>query len=63
MFAKYRKFWVAAVAFIAVAAKVFADGHADPAEWGELAIALATAIGVVSVRNAPQNGPQDGFRR
>ena len=51
MFVKYRKFWVAAAALAAVAGKVFADGHADPAEWGEIAIAVATALGVVAVPN------------
>lgn len=54
MFAKYRKFWVAAAGLAAVAAKVFADGHVDTAEWGEIAIALATAVGVVAVPNKPE---------
>jgi hypothetical protein len=64
MFSKYRKFWVAAAGFAVVAGKVFADGHASTAEWGELAIALVTAIGVVSVPNAPAaTAPQAGAHR
>jgi len=51
MFVKYRKFWVAAAGLAAVVGKVYADGHIDPAEWGELAIAVATAVGVVIVPN------------
>lgn len=56
MFAKYRKFWIAAAGVAAVAGKVFADGHVDTAEIGELAIALATAVGVVAVPNKPEAG-------
>jgi hypothetical protein len=53
---KYRKFVVAAVAIAAVAGKAYADGHIDPAEWGEIAIAAATALGVWAVPNKPTEG-------
>lgn len=60
MFAKYRKFWMAAAGVAAVAIKAYANGSIDPAEWGEIAIALATAIAVVSVPNDPNTPQQSG---
>ena len=61
MFAKYRKFWITAAAVAAVVAKTLADGHIDPAEWGEIAIAVATALGVVTVPNKPESGSPKTF--
>ena len=58
MFAKYRKFWVAALAVAAVVVKAYANGSIDPAEWGEIAIAVATALGVVAVPNDTQTSTQ-----
>lgn len=58
MFAKYRKFYVAAAGVALVAGKVLADGHIDTAEWGEIAIAVATALGVVAVPNKPEAAGQ-----
>lgn len=57
MFAKYRKFWLAAAGVAAVVGKVLADGHVDTSEWGELAIAAATAAGVLAVRNDDPKAP------
>lgn len=54
--AKYKKFWIAAVGFAAVLTKVLADGHIDTAEYGELAIAAVTALGVLGVANTPKDG-------
>lgn len=60
MFSKYRKFWVAALAVAAVVIKAYANGNIDPAELGEIAIAVATALGVVAVPNDPNTPQQSG---
>jgi uncharacterized membrane protein YebE (DUF533 family) len=52
--AKYRKTIVAVLGVAGVVAKAYADGHIDPAEYGEIAIAVATALGVWAVRNKPE---------
>lgn len=55
-FHKYRKAWIAAAGVAAVVGKALGDGHVDPSEWGEIAIAVATALGVLGVGNAPKDG-------
>jgi hypothetical protein len=54
MFAKYRKFWVAAAAVVAVAGKAYADGHVSNVEWGDIAFVLAGAVGVLLTPNKPE---------
>lgn len=49
----YSKFLAACAGATAVVAQAVADGQVDPAEWGLIATAVATAVGVWAVRNVP----------
>lgn len=51
--APYRKAVVAVAGVLAIVAKVLADGTLDAAEIGEVATAVAVALGVYRVPNAP----------
>lgn len=48
---KYRKFVVAAAAFLLVLGKVLSDGVISPDEVGALVVAAGTAAGVWAVPN------------
>lgn len=54
----YRKLAVALGGLAAAVGVVLADGAIDPAEWGFLAGAVATAIGVYFAKNDPVSVPE-----
>lgn len=54
---RYRKAIVASAGVLLVVGKVFADGTLDAGEIGELAVAVAVAIGVERIPNAPARAP------
>ncbi|MBA2708272.1 MAG: hypothetical protein H0U59_10775 [Gemmatimonadaceae bacterium] len=51
--ARYSKFVVAVVGFLAVVATVLADGIVAPDEYETILFAVATAVGVFLIPNTP----------
>lgn len=53
----YAKAVIAAIAAAATAlTAAYTDGHVTPAEWLQIAIAAAAALGVWAVPNQPHDG-------